>query len=185
MKHIRILNIIVSWTEEGIEIEGDQRHVEICLLDMGLDESSKGVVTPCDKSKKSKYSARKLEACGGKKYRGLTTRSNYLGQDRSDIQYAVKELSRCMSDPDEDDMGRLKRVVRYLKDAPRFVNRCNYQEKPEGVGAWADTDFAGCERTRKSTSGGMIMHGTHAIKTWSVNQAVIALSSVGARSIMG
>ena len=62
---------------------------------------------------------------GGKKYRGLTARLNYLGQDRSDIQYAVKELSRCMADLDEDDMGRLKRVVRYLKGAPRFVNRCN------------------------------------------------------------
>ena len=102
--------------------------MEICLLDMGLDETSKGVVTPCDKSKKSKYSARKLEACGGKKCKGLTARSNYLGQDRSDIQYAVKELSRCMSDPDEDDMSRLKRAVRYLKGTPRFVNSYRYQE---------------------------------------------------------
>ena len=82
-----------------------------------------------------------------------------------------------MSDPDEDDMARLKRAVRYLKDAPRFVNRYHYQGKPEGIGAWADTDFAGCERTRKSTSGGIVVHGAHVIKTWSVNQAVIALSS--------
>ena len=32
-------------------------------------------------------------------------------------------------------------------------------------------DWAGCPRTRKSTTGGMIMVGSHAIKTWSSTQA--------------
>ncbi len=42
LEHIRILNRIVSWTEECIEIEGDQRHVEICLLDMGWMRAPRG-----------------------------------------------------------------------------------------------------------------------------------------------
>ena len=37
-KEMRILNRIVSWTEEGIEYEGDQRHVEICMRDLGLEK---------------------------------------------------------------------------------------------------------------------------------------------------
>ena len=32
-------------------------------------------------------------------YRAVTARALYLSQDRSDIQYAVKELSRNMSAP--------------------------------------------------------------------------------------
>ena len=40
-----------------------------------------------------------------------------------------------------------------------------------------DTNFAGCLRTRKSTSGGVITIGDHVIKTWSTIQSVIALSS--------
>ncbi len=33
-------------TENGLEYEADQRHAEILMRDMGLDESSKGVTTP-------------------------------------------------------------------------------------------------------------------------------------------
>ena len=42
---------------------------------------------------------------------------------------------------------------------------------------WTDTDYAGCRETRKSTSGGLIMLGTHLIRGWSATQRVIALSS--------
>ena len=31
LKEMRILNRIVCWKEDGIEYEGDQRHVEICM----------------------------------------------------------------------------------------------------------------------------------------------------------
>ena len=43
--------------------------------------------------------------------------------------------------------------------------------------AIVDTDFAGCRRTRKSTNGGYVMHGTHLIKSWATTQTVTALSS--------
>ena len=43
-----------------------------------------------------------------------------------------------------------------------------------------DSDHAGCVRTRKSTSGGVITHGRHVLKTYSKGQAVIALSSAKA-----
>ena len=40
-----------------------------------------------------------------------------------------------------------------------------------------DTDFAGCHRTRRSTSGGIAMVGGHVIKAWSTTQPTVALSS--------
>ncbi len=42
---------------------------------------------------------------------------------------------------------------------------------------YTDTDWAGCPRTRKSTSGGCIMLGSHALKSWSSTQSNVALSS--------
>ena len=52
-----------------------------------------------------------------------------------------------------------------------------YQQRPEAMEVYVDTDHAGCLETRKSTSGGVIMYGCHGIKTWSATQQVIALSS--------
>ena len=40
-----------------------------------------------------------------------------------------------------------------------------------------DSNFAGCQRTRKSTSGGVISWGGGVLKTWAKTQSTIALSS--------
>jgi len=47
----------------------------------------------------------------------------------------------------------------------------------DDVDVYTDTDWAGCVKTRKSTSGGCLMLGSHAIKHWSSTQSSVALSS--------
>ena len=42
---------------------------------------------------------------------------------------------------------------------------------------FTDTDFAGCEVTRRSTSGACVMLGLHCLKHWATTQTTIALSS--------
>ncbi len=42
---------------------------------------------------------------------------------------------------------------------------------------YADTDWAGCAKTRKSTSGGCLVVGCHLIKSWSATQSLVSLSS--------
>merc|ERR1711940_245427 len=110
-------------------------------------------------------------------YRGLVARGNYLSLDRSDIGFAVKELCRNMSSPSEGDWMALKRLGRYLHGRERAVVKFPYQEMSRKLEVWVDTVYAGCKRTRKSTSGGAVLLGGHLIKSWSITQAVIALSS--------
>ena len=175
-KEIRVLNRIITWTDEGIEYEGDQRHVEIAMQRVGIHGDSREVRIPVEKRKATDES-KKLEPEHATNYRGIVARLNFLGQDRSQIQYAIKELSKDMADPSEDDWGRMKKLVRFLKGQPRYIMEFKYQENPKGLSAWSDSDFAGCMRSRKSTSGGLVCHGSHVIRSWSTNQAVIALSS--------
>ena len=47
----------------------------------------------------------------------------------------------------------------------------------KGIHTQSDTDYAGCIKTRKSTSGGVIKLGNHIIRTWSTTQGVMTLSS--------
>ena len=42
---------------------------------------------------------------------------------------------------------------------------------------YSDTDWAGCPKSRKSTSGGCLMSGSHLLKSWSSTQPSISLSS--------
>ena len=55
-----------------------------------------------------------------------------------------------------------------------------WQEEAENMVAKADSDWGGSRGDRRSTSGGLIMIGSHCIKTWSSTQGAIALSSAEA-----
>ncbi len=45
------------------------------------------------------------------------------------------------------------------------------------IDVYSNTDWAGRPKTRKSTSGGCLMLGTHLLKSWSSTQASVSLSS--------
>ena len=46
--------------------------------------------------------------------------------------------------------------------------------------ALADTDWAGDRQSRKSVSGGMILHGKHLIKAWTKQESIVATGSAEA-----
>lgn len=177
-KEVRILNRVITWTDQGILYEADQRHTDLILKDLGLQPGSKGLSTPGERIKVGEPGDE--EELGDKEatmHRAITANALYLSQDRADIQYAVKELSRRMSKPDRADWDNLKRLGRYLVGRPRIVTLFGYQEANNKVMACVDTDYAGCKRTRKSTSGRVIKLGQHVIKTWSLTQGIFTLSS--------
>ena len=74
-------------------------------------------------------------------------------------------------------MVRMKRLGRYLIGQDRVVTTFGRQDTPTRIGAWVGTYYAGCKETRKSTSGGVLMIGSHMLKGWSNTQSVLALSS--------
>ena len=60
-----------------------------------------------------------------------------------------------------------------------MVWKCAWQPEEE-VLAYSDSNWAGCKRTARSTSCGVVMRGSHHIKSWSVTQKRVTLSSAEA-----
>ena len=120
----RILNRLVHWTPEGVEYDADQRHAKLIIRELGLKEGSKSVNAPGEQGK-GKYVKEEGDEELGKAertwYRGIEARGDYLAQDRCDIQYAVKELSRGMQNPTEGHVRALKRLGIYLIGRTRYV----------------------------------------------------------------
>ena len=146
---------------------------------MGILANSKSVVTPGLRVKPGENPGDEKEL-GPREtsiFRGIVARANYLSQDRSDIKFATKELSRRMAKPRIRDVNAAKRLARYLSTRTRTICHFRKQKMPKEIEAWSDSDWAGCLETRKSTSGGLIKFGTHILKSWSITQNTIALSS--------
>ena len=135
--------------------EADQRHAEILGTELGLTEGSNPLTVPGRELTKEELDQeeRLMEGDSATAYRAMAARANFLAIDRPDIAFSVKEICRRMSAPDEGDLLALKRLGRYLQGAPRLVHRFDWQDNPGQITVMTDSDWAGCPRTRKSTTG--------------------------------
>ena len=175
-KEVTVLNRVIRWTETGVELEADPRQAERLIQESGLDGAN-SVCTPGLRATAAQVLqdeplAEKFHTA----FRAAAARANYLAQDRPDCQFTCKEICRWMARPTTGSYEAIKRLCRYLVGAPRLVWKYDYQQSSP-ISVYSDTDWAGCPRTRKSTSGGCILVGKHLIKSWSSTQASVALSS--------
>ncbi|CAE7223346.1 GIP [Symbiodinium sp. CCMP2592] len=173
---ISVLNRLVTWTHEGIEMEADPRHVGLVLEQLGL-EKGVSVTTPLVKVKEEDMDKTPLGTAEAALYRSIAMRIGYLSMDRPDLLRTVRELAKGLKEPQQHHWGLLKRAARYLRGAPRLVQLIPYQEHFTSINAWSDSDHAGCIKTRKSTTGTVIQLGEVTVKTAAKGQAVIAMST--------
>ena len=122
------MNRILRWTHEGWEVEPDQRHADIIVHELGLQDA-KPVCTPGESRSRSEESEEcdPLESELASKYRAIAARANYLAGDRTDIMYSVKEICRHMASPTKGAWKKLKRLGRYLKGNARIAMKYPWQ----------------------------------------------------------
>ena len=75
-KSVRILNRIVTWKEDGIHYEADQRHAEIIVRQLGLKDSSNSLSTPGVKA--AEDNERTLSDKEATMCRAIVARANYF-----------------------------------------------------------------------------------------------------------
>ena len=103
-----------------------------------------------------------------------------MALDRLDLSFAGKDFLRGIANPTEADEIRLKRIIRYVKGRPIARILYRWQDGLTNITTYTDSDWAGCVSTRKSTSGGVVLIGSHIVHHWSSTQANIAASSAEA-----
>ena len=177
-KEATVLNRVVRWTPQGLEMEADPRQGEKLLRDLRLDgDGVKAAASPGVRATREQLDGdAPLDASKRTPYRAVVARANYLASDRPELQFPAKEVCRWMSSPTDLSLAALKRLGRYVHDHRRLVYHYPWQTVSR-VDTYSDTDWAGCLKTRKSTSGGCLMLGTHLLKSWSSTQTSISLSS--------
>ncbi|GJR69166.1 retrovirus-related pol polyprotein from transposon TNT 1-94 [Tanacetum coccineum] len=85
-------------------------------------------------------------------YRGMIGTLLYLTASRPDLQFAICMCARYQAQPNKKHLNAIKMIFRYLK---RTVNQGLWYPKDSSIAltAFADTDHAGFQDTRHSTSG--------------------------------
>ena len=94
--------------------------------------------------------------------------------------FATKEACRGMANPTVGDLRKLKRAAKYLVGRVGAVWKFEWQDEGQRIKVYTDSDWAGCLKTRKSSSGGLVKLGEHCLKAWCSTQGALALSSAEA-----
>ena len=105
--------------------EAGQRHADIVIQELGLKEA-KVVTSPSCKEDADRVltgAGSPLPPAEATQYRALAARLNYRALDRTDMQFATKEVAKYMATPHQAHWILLKRLARYLIGAPRFVQK--------------------------------------------------------------
>ena len=117
-------------------------------------------------------------------YRTVVGMLLWLSFERPDIQFSVKRLSQSLQQPLQGDWLAMRRVVRYLLGTATATLR--YEANPAkakkklDLDIWTDSDWAGCPRTRRSTSGGGVWLQECLLASWSRCQQSVSTSSAEA-----
>ncbi|GKB48317.1 retrovirus-related pol polyprotein from transposon TNT 1-94 [Tanacetum coccineum] len=109
-------------------------------------------------------------------YRGMIRSLMYLTSSRPDLIYAICLCAWYQAKPTEKHLNTVKQIFRYLKGT---INTGLWYSKDTNMSltAYTDADHAGCQDTRRSTSGSAQFLGGKLVSWSSKKQKSTAISS--------
>nr|GEV39314.1 hypothetical protein [Tanacetum cinerariifolium] len=115
-------------------------------------------------------------------YRGMIGSLMYLTTSRPDLNYAICLCTRYQAKPIEKHSQAMKQIFRYLNET---ISMALWYSKDTDMSltAYANADHAGCQDTRRSTSGSAQFLGDKLVSWSSKKQKSTAISSTEAEYI--
>ncbi|GJZ22503.1 retrovirus-related pol polyprotein from transposon TNT 1-94 [Tanacetum coccineum] len=172
----------------GLQISQSPRGIFINQSKYALESLKKYGYESCDPVDTPMVEKSKLDedkegnAVDPSHYRGMIGTLLYLTASRPDLQFAICMCARYQARPTEKHLNAVKRIFRYLKGT---VHRGLWYPKDSSFAltAFADADHAGCQDTRRSTSGSIQLLGDRLVSWSSKRQKSAAISSTEAEYI--
>lgn len=139
--------------------------MQIVIRELGVAEAGAKITTPLEKEKPDALDEddEPLPVGDVHWYQSVCMRIAYVAQDRVDLGATTREVAKGMKTPTKRHDRKLKRAGRYLRIHPRMVQYFRNQESVWTLEGWCGADRAGCIRTRKSTTGVVIMLGKYCV----------------------
>nr|GEY57513.1 hypothetical protein [Tanacetum cinerariifolium] len=98
-------------------------------------------------------------------YRSMIGSLMYLTASRPDIMFAVSACLRNQVTPTTLNLEAVKKIFKYLKGQPK-LGLWYPKKSPLVLEAYSDSDYAGANKDRKSTTGGCILDTKSVVRLW-------------------
>ncbi|GJV56377.1 putative ribonuclease H-like domain-containing protein [Tanacetum coccineum] len=115
-------------------------------------------------------------------YRSMIGSLMYLTASRPDIMFVVCACSRFQVTPKSSHLSAVKRIFRYLKGKPK-LGLWYPRVSSFDLESYSDSDYAGANLDRKSTTGGCQFLGRRLISWQCKKQTIVATSTIEAEYV--
>ncbi|GJS17662.1 putative ribonuclease H-like domain-containing protein, partial [Tanacetum coccineum] len=116
-------------------------------------------------------------------YRSMIGSLMYVTASRPDIMFVVCACSRFQVTPKTSHLTAVKRIFRYLKGKPK-LGLWYPRESTFDLESYSDSDYAGANLDRKSTTGGCQFLGRRLITWQCKKQTIVATLQLEAESLL-
>ena len=198
-QNIRFLKRKFTFHNHELHITCDPKYLTKLKEELKL-KTKASKPTPCTQESQQVDNTNNLDQEQSASFRKCVGILLYVGQDRPDLQFAVRGLASKMSSPTHHSWKQLVHLVQYMSKTEAY--HLVYRKTPRGISnlhnsirngtfdfsmvaekqehlleVFSDSDWAGSKSTRKSTSSGTMFLDGQVIYTFSRNQKSVALSS--------
>ena len=156
-KSTKFLKRTITWRDNGVAWEADERHAKELILEWA-SPTNRAVCAPLTSAANVASSGGQLDPAMAKKFRSGAAKIQYVSHDRADLGVVATVLASKMSAPSVSDLDLLRRAADYLRTRPTLVLFFAFSTGAVGpLRVWTDSDWASCEVTRRSRSGGVVI----------------------------
>ncbi|GJR04935.1 putative ribonuclease H-like domain-containing protein [Tanacetum coccineum] len=173
------LRLLVKQKEDGIFISQDKYVAEI--LKKFDFASVKTASTPIE-TQKPLVKDEEASDVDVHLYRSMIGSLMYLTASRPGIMFAVCACSRFQVTPKTSHLSAVKRIFRYLKGKPK-LGLWYPKVSTFDLESYSDSDYAGANLDRKSTTGGCQFLGRRLISWQCKKQTIVATSTTEAEYV--
>ena len=198
-QNIRFLKRKFTFHNHELHITSDPKYLTKLKEELKL-KTKASKPTPCTQESQQVDNTNNLDQEQSASFRKCVGILLYVGQDRPDLQFAVRGLASKMSGPTHHSWKQLVHLVQYMSKTEGY--HLVYRKTPRGISnlrqsirngsfdfstvaekqehlleVFSDSDWAGNKSSRKSTSSGTMFLDGQVIYTFSRNQKSVALSS--------
>ncbi|GJR77037.1 retrovirus-related pol polyprotein from transposon TNT 1-94 [Tanacetum coccineum] len=147
------------------------------FLGLQISQSPRGIFI-----NQSKYASEVGKPVDATLYRDMIGSLMYLTSSRPDLNYVVCLCARYQAKPTEKHLQAVKRIFRYL-NGTIHMGLWYSKDTDMSLTTYADVDHAGCQDTRRSTSGSAQFLGDKLVSWSSKKQKSTAILSTEAEYI--
>nr|KAJ0194309.1 hypothetical protein LSAT_V11C800413730 [Lactuca sativa] len=172
----------------GLEVQQQKSGISICQSKYISDLLVKYSLSDCKPASTPVSKTDKIHAdptgtdVNHSLYRGMIGSLLYLTASRPDIMFGTILCAQFQANPKESHLMAVKRIFRYMKGTQNLALWYPRDSTFELFG-YTDSDYAGCNLDKKSTSGGCHFLGNRLISWSSKKQTSVAISTAEAEYV--